>query len=78
MSNSNNKRKHREIIEKLRLEEYKRNHPEECFCENPMYDINKEPDAYDCWDHPVYGNIKQPIYLCGKCGKNIIIRIAMA
>lgn len=78
MSKKENKRKRREIETRLQAEEYKRNHPEECFCENPLYDINKEPDAYDCWDHPVYGKIQQPIYLCGKCGQNIRIRIAMA
>ena len=78
MSKKENKRKHQEIKEKIRLKEYMRNHPEECFCENPLYDINKELDAYDCWNHIIYGVIKQPVYICKACGKKHIVRIAMA
>lgn len=82
---SHNKKRNREIRRKYELQKEMLENPNDCFCEDlglePDYDSNcpiGNTEPIDEFPFPHSKGYSQEIYLCKRCGKEYIIRIAYA
>jgi len=74
-----NKKQYKEYREKLRIDQYKKNHPNECFCNHePHYNENDPIIRDETWEHSVYRTIHHPVYKCLGCGKDYVVKVCMA